>query len=128
MSTPSGAGRRTLTKGVDAGIFGVLLQRLWVCQVAIYAGAGVKDELDAKRIQAIIGAMRPLLRAGRYDEAVEGAAADIGIALAGGPAERGSVWGFVASVIFFSLFFCVLVTSCLCAPACTNSDLTANCT
>lgn len=84
--------------------------------MAIFAGAGVKDELDAKRIQAIISAMRPLLKAQRYDEAVEGAAVDIGIALAGGPAERGSVWGFVASIIFFSLFFCVLVTSCLCAP------------
>lgn len=92
-------------------------------QVAIFAGAGVKDRLDAKRIAGIIGAMRPLLRAGKLGEALEGGAVDIGIALAGGPEDKGSVWGFLAAILFFGLFFTVLISSCLCAAPCSTAHL-----
>ncbi len=97
------------------------------CQVAIYAGAGVKERLDEKRIGSIIGAMRPLLRAGKFDEALEGAVVDIGIALAGGPEDRGSFWGFLAALLFFGLFFTVLITSCLCAARLLPLLLTITC-
>lgn len=85
-----------------------------VHQVAIYAGAGAKDSLSAKRIQEIIGTMRPKLKSRKFGEAMEGAIVDIGIALAGGGGSGGgNVWGFIASLLFFGLFFAVLVTGCL---------------
>lgn len=92
---------------------GAVLTTLCVAQVAIFAGAGSKDALDSKRIQEVIGRMRPLLQQGKYGEAVEGATVDIGIALAGGDGGGSNIWGFITSIIFFGLFFVVLITSCL---------------
>jgi hypothetical protein len=82
-------------------------------QVAIYAGIGAKDSLDGQRIQDIIEGMRPLLRAGRTGTAVEQAVVDIGIALASGGGGHHSIWGIIAIILFFGLFFSVLITSCL---------------
>ena len=81
--------------------------------MAIFAGEGAKGALDGKRIQEVIGTMRPLLRSGRYGQAVEGAAVDIGIALAGGGGSGSNIWGYITSILFFGLFFTVLVTGCL---------------
>lgn len=80
--------------------------------MAIFAGEGSKGALDGKRIQEVIGTMRPLLRSGRFGQAVEGAAVDIGIALAGGGGGS-NIWGYITTILFFGLFFTVLVTSCL---------------
>ncbi len=73
-------------------------------QVAIYAGRGSKRQISAKPIKQIIGRMRPLLQEQRYGEALEGAAVDIGIALAGGSTPGGDGGGpslrFILALLF----------------------------
>lgn len=77
-------------------------------QVAIYAGPGAKQRLTARRIKQVIAGMRPLLRQEKYGEALEVAAVDIGIALAGGTLPSagggdgsGSAWGFILPILIF---------------------------
>ena len=73
-------------------------------QVAIYAGRGSKRQISAKPIRQIIGRMRPLLQQQRYGEALEGAAVDIGIAMAGGSTPGGDGGGPSLRVILALLF------------------------
>jgi hypothetical protein len=53
-------------------------------QVYVYAGAGARERLTPDRILAAIDNMRPGLRAGDYDAALQRGAVDIGVVLAGG--------------------------------------------
>lgn len=84
-------------------------------QVAIYAGRGAKQQMSTGRIKQIISRMRPLLREERYGLALEGAAVDIGIALAGGSTPggdgEGATLGSVISIIFFLGVFAIIVLS-----------------
>ena len=52
-------------------------------QVYISVGRGAAHGLDHTRLQWVIDAMRPKLRAGKYDGAVAQAVADLGLILAG---------------------------------------------
>ena len=100
--------RRFCCIGADSGIFCV--------QVAIYAGRGAKRQVTAGRIKQIIAGMRPLLREQKFDDALQGAAVDIGIALAGGPpppggGSGGSSLGSIISILFFLGVFITIVVS-----------------
>ncbi len=53
-------------------------------QVYVYAGAGARERLTPERILAAIDNMRPGLRAGDYDAALQRGAVDVGVVLAGG--------------------------------------------
>ena len=74
-------------------------------QVAIYAGRGSKRQISAKPIKQIIGRMRPLLQEQRYGEALEGAAVDVGFALAGGSTPGGDGGGLSLRFFLALLFF-----------------------
>ena len=74
-------------------------------QVAIYAGRGSKHQISAKPIRQIIGRMRPLLQQQRYGDALESAAVDIGIALAGGSTPGGGGGGLSLRFILVVLCF-----------------------
>lgn len=84
-------------------------------QVAIYAGRGAKRQVSAGRIKQIIGRMRPLLREQKYGDALEGAAVDIGIALAGGSTPGGdgdgTTLGSILSMLFFLGVFVTIIIS-----------------
>lgn len=100
--------RRSSCTGADSGIFCV--------QVAIYAGRGAKRQVTAGRIKQIIAGMRPLLREQKFNDALQGAAVDIGIALAGGPpppggGSGGSSLGSIISILFFLGVFITIVVS-----------------
>ncbi|KXZ54637.1 hypothetical protein GPECTOR_4g702 [Gonium pectorale] len=55
-------------------------------QVHMAVGSGAAGRLPADARSDIMQRVRLLLREGRYDEAIQGAVTDIGLALAGGPA------------------------------------------
>ena len=57
-------------------------------QVYISTGAGTLGALPDSKVQGILGRMRPQLRASEYDAAVEQAAIDIGLGLAGAGAHH----------------------------------------
>ena len=59
-----------------------------VVQVYVSTGAGAMDALPTHNNRAHIAAMRTPLRAGDYDSALERAAMDIGLSLAGGEGPR----------------------------------------
>ena len=86
-------------------------------QVAIYSGRGAKQQMSAGRIKQIISRMRPLLRQQKYGDALEGAAVDIGIALAGGSTPGGdgegdgTTLGSILSILFFLGVFLTIVIS-----------------
>lgn len=71
--------------------------------------------MSTGRIKQIISRMRPLLREEKYGLALEGAAVDIGIALAGGSTPggdgEGTTLGSVISIIFFLGVFVTIVFS-----------------
>ena len=83
--------------------------------MAIYAGRGAKHQVSAGRIKQIIGRMRPLLREQKYADALEGAAVDIGIALAGGSTPGGdgggTTLGSILSMLFFMGVFVTIIIS-----------------
>lgn len=61
-------------------------------QAFISTGRGAREALPDSAAVGVVDAMRPLLRKGRYDEAVEQAVVDIGLGLAGrGGESEGSV-------------------------------------
>ena len=64
-------------------------------QVYIYAGAGVAPRLTPKRILTVIANMRPALRAGDFDAALQRGAVDVGMVLSTGRAGSGGDEGFV---------------------------------
>lgn len=73
-------------------------------QVFIFAGKHALEAAPEGRLALVIDRMRPLLREGDYDQAVEQATVDIGLILAGAepPTEsEGSYWGLG---IFLSIF------------------------
>lgn len=86
-------------------------------QVAIYSGRGAKRQMSPGRIKQIISRMRPLLRQQKYGDALEGAAVDIGIALAGGSTPSGdgdgdgTTLGSILSILFFLGVFLTIVIS-----------------
>ena len=85
-------------------------------QVAIYAGRGAKRQVTEGRINQIIARMRPLLREQKFGDALQGAAVDIGVALAGGPPPPGSgsggtSLGSIISVLFFLGVFVTILIS-----------------
>lgn len=64
-------------------------------QVYIYAGAGAAPRLTPKHILKVIANMRPALRAGDFDAALQRGAVDIGMVLRSGRAGKedgGSAW------------------------------------
>lgn len=85
-------------------------------QVAIYAGRGAKRQVTEGRIKQIIARMRPLLREQKFGDALQGAAVDIGVALAGGPpppggGSGGTSLGSIISILFFLGVFVTILIS-----------------
>lgn len=79
---------------------------IWVqcAQVFIFAGKHALEVAPEGRLKQVIDRMRPLLRAGDYDQALEQAVVDLGLVLAGGEPQQegeGSFWGLG---IFLSIF------------------------
>jgi uncharacterized membrane protein YgcG len=61
-------------------------------QVYISTGAGASGALDDAKLVGIIADMRPLLRKGEYDLAIEQAVVDIGLGLAGREPGHSEDW------------------------------------
>lgn len=74
-------------------------------QVYIQSGKTAAKELTQSQAHNVIAAMKPKLRKGNMDGAIEQGVIDIGLALAGGslpdPDEEGWDWGVI---IFFAAF------------------------
>lgn len=88
-------------------------------QVYIQSGKAAAEELTQSQAHKVITAMKPKLRNGDMDGAIEQGVIDIGLALAGGslpdPDEEGWDWGVI---IFFAAFGGMLGFAFWCAPAC----------
>lgn len=82
-------------------------------QVYISTGKGAAEALPNRHIASIINAMKPLLRKGAYDDAVEQAVVDIGLGLAGRGKEDGEGGGVDWFVVgFFGLVAALIFNSC----------------
>jgi uncharacterized membrane protein YgcG len=76
-------------------------------QAYIYAGSEAHKAATEAQLSRVIDNMRPMLRAGNYDAAVENAVIDIGLALAGADLrphkdESESIWPLAAFLSIFS--------------------------
>ena len=72
----------------------------------IYAGRGAASAAPNDRLAAVIDNMRPLLRAGKFDEAVEQGVTDVGLVLAGADVEQKE--SLFPTIAFFSILAGVL--------------------
>ncbi len=79
--------------------------KMFACtQVFIYAGKHALQKAPEPRLKLVIDRMRPLLKAGDYNTAVEEAVVDLGLILAGGEPKQeaeNSYWGLA---VFLSIF------------------------
>lgn len=92
-------------------------QDLTVVQVYIYAGTGAAHRLTEKRMLAIIEGMRPSLRAGDFDAALQRAVVDTGVVLNNGRIGDDTDWksGFATGGVFFSVVGAIIGWSWWCA-------------
>ena len=91
-------------------------------QVYVYAGAGAAPRLTPQRILTVIANMRPALRAGDFDAALQRGAVDIGLVLSTGRAgheDGGFEWGeLLKGSFWFMLLGGVIGLSWWCARCC----------
>lgn len=77
---------------------------LLLLQVYIYAGKGALERSSEAKLKLVIDRMRPVLRQGDYNAALEQGIVDLGLVLAGGEPKaepEDSYWGLG---IFLSIF------------------------